>query len=131
MAENALHLWMADATSSDGESEWQAILDRVITGDVAAFEQLMLQTQSRVLMTARRMLGNEADAEEAAQEVFLRVYKYLHRFNRVQRFEPWLYRITVNVCNDIGSARFRSRETPLEESAEPAGVRMDPYKRSS
>ena len=48
-----------------------------------------------------RMLGNEADARDASQEVFLRVYKYLERFRRDQDFFAWLYGITVNVCRDF------------------------------
>ena len=48
-----------------------------------------------------RMLGNEADARDASQEVFLRVYKYLGRFKQDQDFFAWLYRITVNVCRDM------------------------------
>jgi RNA polymerase sigma-70 factor (ECF subfamily) len=52
-----------------------------------------------------RMLGNEADARDASQEVFLRVYKYLGRFKQNQDFFAWLYTITVNVCRDIAKKR--------------------------
>jgi RNA polymerase sigma-70 factor (ECF subfamily) len=52
-----------------------------------------------------RMLGNEADARDACQEVFLRVFKYLGRFKHNQDFFAWLYTITVNVCRDISKKR--------------------------
>src|SRR6185436_12935594 len=52
-----------------------------------------------------RMLGNEADARDASQEVFLRVYKYLGRFKQDQDFLAWVYQITVNVCRDIAKKR--------------------------
>jgi len=51
------------------------------------------------------MLGNEADARDASQEVFLRVYKYLGRFKQDQDFFAWVYQITVNVCRDIAKQR--------------------------
>jgi RNA polymerase sigma-70 factor (ECF subfamily) len=45
------------------------------------------------------------DAQDAAQEVFLRTFKYLHRFDVRKPFEPWLVRMTVNVCRDLGRKR--------------------------
>src|SRR6266567_6700499 len=70
-----------------------------------------------------RMLGNEADARDASQEVFLRVFKHLGRFKQDQDFFAWLYRITVNVCRDIAkkrqhhSNRFMSLAAGADEGA--------------
>ena len=63
-----------------------------------------------------RMLGNEADARDASQEVFLRVYKYLKRFRQDQDFFAWLYGITINVCRDFLKQRqaHSNRFVPLE-----------------
>lgn len=80
-------------------------IERAASGDSAAFEQIMIQSQQRVMAMAWRMLGNEADARDASQEVFLRVYKYLGRFKQDQDFFAWLYTITVNVCRDIAKKR--------------------------
>ena len=85
------------------------LIQRAAAGDSAAFEQIMIQSQQRVMTMTWRILGNEADARDASQEVFLRVYKYLGRFNQDQDFFAWLYQITVNVCRDI--ARKRQRHT--------------------
>jgi RNA polymerase sigma-70 factor (ECF subfamily) len=127
MSETAARLLMSDTTPDRESREWTILLERAATGDVSAFEQVMLRTERSVLMTARRMLGNSADAEEAVQEVFLRVYKYLHRFDRTKAFEPWLYRLTVNVCNDIASRRPRAGEIISHEDHEtPAGT-DDPH----
>jgi RNA polymerase sigma-70 factor, ECF subfamily len=120
MSENAVSLLMTDAGQDNPAREWSVILERAATGDVSAFEQVMLRTERSVMATARRMLGNPADAEEAVQEVFLRVYKYLHRFDRSKPFEPWLYRMTINVCNDIASSRPRPGEEIPSEEHEPA-----------
>ena len=81
------------------------LIERAASGDTAAFEQIMIHSQHRVMAMTWRMLGNEADARDASQEVFLRVYKYLGRFKQDQDFFAWLYAITVNVCRDIAKKR--------------------------
>ena len=77
------------------------LIERAAAGDAAAFENIMIISQQRVMAMSWRMLGNEADARDASQEVFLRVYKYLGKFNQNQDFFAWLYRITCNVCRDM------------------------------
>jgi RNA polymerase sigma-70 factor (ECF subfamily) len=77
------------------------LIKRAVAGDNSAFEQIMIHSQQRVMAMSWRMLGNEADARDASQEVFLRVYKYLKRYDQSQDFFAWVYRITVNVCRDI------------------------------
>ena len=90
------------------------LIERAAAGDTAAFEQIMIHSQQRVMALTWRILGNEADARDASQEVFLRVYKYLGRFKQDQDFYAWLYTITVNVCRNLAkkrqhhSDRFRS-----------------------
>jgi RNA polymerase sigma-70 factor (ECF subfamily) len=127
MSQGALQLLMTNADAGRDSREWGILLERAATGDVSAFEQVMLRTERSVMLTARRILGNVADAEEATQEVFLRVYKYLHRFDRAKAFEPWLYRLTVNVCNDIASRRYRTAEVTTVEIHEPAADSDDPH----
>jgi RNA polymerase sigma-70 factor (ECF subfamily) len=78
-----------------------SLVARTRAGDSRAFELLMLATEQRVVSLAWRMLGNREDARDAAQEVYLRVFKYLARFREGEDFQGWLYRIAVNVCRDI------------------------------
>ena len=85
------------------------LVARARTGDAAAFEELMICTQHRVVATAWRMLGDREDARDAAQEVYLRVFKYLARYDPRQDFHGWLYRITLNVCHDAARKR-RTRD---------------------
>ena len=88
------------------ESEHFALLvGRARAGDATAFEQIMSETERKVVAVAWRMLGNREDARDAAQEVFLRVYKYLDRYRPEQDFNGWLYRITINVCRDAARKR--------------------------
>lgn len=95
-----------DTTVADNPREHFALLvARARAGDAAAFERIMLDTERKVVATAWRMLGNREDARDAAQEVYLRVYKYLDRFKPEQDFNGWLYRITINVCRDAARKR--------------------------
>jgi len=83
--------------------------------DLAAFERIMASSERRVLRVALRLLNNPQDAQDAAQEVFLRLYKHLGRLDLddVRGCEPWLFRVTVNVCRDM--ARKRGRSVALED----------------
>jgi RNA polymerase sigma-70 factor (ECF subfamily) len=87
------------------------ILERAIAGDRDAFDQIVLRYERRVLMTAWRLLGRREDAQDAAQEVFLRLYRYMRHFDKNRALLPWLYRMTVNVCHDLH--RKRRREDAL------------------
>lgn len=98
-------------------SRYNSIIERARGGDAVAFEQLMIAHQQRVLATAWRMLGNVEDARDAAQEVFLRVYKYLPKYDAQQEFAGWLYRIVINVCHDVARKR-GNRYTSLEAEQE-------------
>ncbi len=81
------------------------LIERAVAGDMMAFEEIMKHSEQKVMQLTWRMLGNEADARDATQEVFLRVYKYLGRFKQDQPFYAWVYQITVNVCRDISKKR--------------------------
>jgi RNA polymerase sigma-70 factor (ECF subfamily) len=63
-----------------------------------SFDDLVALHQQKVLRTAYRLLGRLEDAQDAAQEVFLRLLKNLHKIDGDP--QAWLYRVTVNVCND-------------------------------
>lgn len=95
------------------------------SGDRAAFERIMAQCERRVLRVALRLLNNQQDAQDAAQEVFLRLYKHLRHLDGARGFEPWLFRVTVNVCHDI--ARARGRSVGLEDLPEPATPQPDAH----
>lgn len=99
-------------------------LERAMAGDRTAFDELILCYQGRVLMTAWRLLGSKEDAQDAAQEVFLRLYRHLRRVDPKRPLMPWLYRMTVNVCHDVH--RKRRPSEPLVEEMDLAAVAVDP-----
>ena len=65
-----------------------------------SFEEIVRQRETCVLRTAFRILGNWADAEDVAQEVFLRLHRHGLRFETDAAFGSWVYRVTVNLCLD-------------------------------
>ncbi len=69
-------------------------------GDQSAFEDIVLGFQDRIYNLCRRMLGNAHDAEDAAQDVFLKAYQALPRFEPGASLYTWLYRIAINTCID-------------------------------
>ncbi len=102
--------------------EEQSLIRRVLDGDADAFEPLVLENQTRVYNLALRILGNETDAWDAAQDAFLKAYTALKDFRGDSRFSVWLYRLTNNVCLDILRRRRRRPEMSLsagEEDGEP------------
>jgi RNA polymerase sigma-70 factor, ECF subfamily len=94
------NLGLCDSPSNSLAPSLTSLIERAKAGEPAAFEQLIDHHQRKVLSTAWRLLGNREDARDAAQEVFLRVHKYLKSFRTDQDFAAWLYRIIVNVCRD-------------------------------
>ena len=82
------------------EEELQ-IIAQVLAGDKNAYEPLVLEHQARIYNLALRILGNETDAWDAAQDAFLRAYTNLADFRGESRFGVWLYRLTNNICLDI------------------------------
>lgn len=73
-------------------------LQRVREGDLGAFNQLVLKYRNRVMGIAARMIGDRAEAEDLAQDVFVKVYHGLKNFQGEALFSTWLYRITANSC---------------------------------
>ena len=81
------------------------IFERARAGDLDAFEMLMRRHERQVLGTALRLLGRLEDAQDAAQEVFLRLFRHVKKLQAPEAVGPWLYRVTINVCNDAWQKR--------------------------
>ena len=86
------------------------LVRRAGQGDAAAVQALVARKLRRVLALAERMLGDAAEAEDVAQETFLRVWRNAARWRPgVARFDTWLHRVTLNLCYD----RLRRRREHL------------------
>jgi RNA polymerase sigma-70 factor (ECF subfamily) len=86
-------LTVHEAREDDAE-----FLRRLRIGEALAFEELVRAYQHRVFGVAVRMLGNAAEAEEVAQEAFLRAHRALHEFRGDAKLSTWLYAITSRLC---------------------------------
>ena len=88
----------------EGRDDAAPLLGRLRAGDGGAFEELVRTYQHRVFGVAFRMLNNAADAEEIAQEVFLRAHRGLADFRGDAKLSTWLYAIASRLClNRLGS----------------------------
>ena len=95
---------------STDEAEW---LEKARRGDELAFAQIVEAYQRPVYNLCYRMLGDGYEAEDAAQETFLRAYKYLKRYDPNRSFATWLLSIASHHCIDIIRKR-RMRLVPIE-----------------
>lgn len=89
------------------------LIEAFLGGDDTAFDRLVLRYQNRVFRTCYRILGDYHEANDSAQDIFVKVWKSLKKFRFRSSFSTWLFRISVNTCrNKLRSAAYRrSRRT--------------------
>ncbi len=87
------------------------IIKRCKDGDHDAFNELFAEYETKVINIAYGMLSDRDDAHDAAQEVFIRVYRNISGFKENSSLSTWIYRITSNVCNDILRKRMKHSNT--------------------
>ncbi|MDP1861438.1 MAG: sigma-70 family RNA polymerase sigma factor [Gemmatimonadaceae bacterium] len=84
-----------------------AVVSAFLTGEERAFQELVDRYQTRLLNFIYRTIGDRERAEDLVQEVFIRVYRHLHRFDRSKKFSTWIYTIASNLAKN--ELRNRSR----------------------
>ena len=88
-------------------------------GDEGAFAELVSRHRTAIVNLTYRYLGNRADAEDLAQEVFLRVYRARARYRAEAKFTTWLYRVAVNASlNEVRNRKNR----PTQRYRHPVGA---------
>ena len=95
-----------------------AVIRRVLAGEVNAFEDLVAAYERNVYNLALRMTGNAQDAEDMAQEAFIKAYNSLESFRGDSKFSVWLYRIVSNVCLDYLRRQGRRGTVSLSQEDE-------------
>jgi RNA polymerase sigma-70 factor (ECF subfamily) len=94
-----------------------AFVRAVQTGDMAAFDQLVLKHKDRLFNMVYWFLGDYQEANDCAQEIFIKVFTSIKKFRLESSFSTWLYRIAINTCkNRLKSSayRWKKRTVPLE-----------------
>ena len=104
----------------------ETLVERARRGDLAAFEALVLAYQSLAFRTAFVIAGDAADAEEAAQDAFVKAHRALGRFRRGEPFRPWLLTIVANEARNRRRGRGRRAALALRAAAEPGAAGGDP-----
>jgi RNA polymerase sigma-70 factor (ECF subfamily) len=94
------------------------LIDEVLRGNMQAFEKIVCRYQSMVFTLALRVAGQREEAEEIAQDVFIKLFKSLHTFHKKSKFSTWVYRITYNESvNFLRSSGKKIRPVELTEAA--------------
>jgi RNA polymerase sigma-70 factor (ECF subfamily) len=103
------------------------LMGRVQRGDAAAFEELLLLWQDRLVTLLWHQTGDHALAEDLAQETFLRVYRSRASYKPTARFSTWLYTIALNAAKDARQRAHRRREhgIPTSVSASTSALALD------
>jgi RNA polymerase sigma-70 factor (ECF subfamily) len=84
-----------------------SVVNAFLAGEERAFQELVERYQVRLLNFIYRTIGDRERAEDLVQEVFIRVYRHLHRFDRAKKFSTWIYTIASNLAKN--ELRNRSR----------------------
>jgi RNA polymerase sigma-70 factor (ECF subfamily) len=106
----------------------QDLVRRAQSGEHGAFNELVGKYRKRVMTLSMRYTGNQADAEDAVQNTFLRAYRALGRFRGDSAFYSWLHRIAINSAKSVRSLRARDERVfqPIiataDETPEPGSV---------
>lgn len=98
------------------KAEETRVIQAVLSGEPERYEALVHANEKAIYNLCLRMLGNEQDALDAAQETFLRAWRALDRFRGDSRFSTWLYRLASRICLDI--LRARPAQAPLSLTTE-------------
>ncbi len=112
---------------ASGRADELAAIGEVLRGNGDAFRLIVDRYKGLVVRLALSFLGDREEAEEAAQEIFLRAYRSIHRFSLDRRLLPWLYSIAVNHLRSAYGRMRRREDRVTATDVEPsAGVESDP-----
>lgn len=96
-------------------SDTRMLVKKAQNNDLSAFEELVRLFQNRIYSLCMRLTGNHADAQDLAQEAFIRAYRALGSFRNEADFGTWLHRITVNAWSNFRRSSSRQTVVYLDE----------------
>ena len=104
-----------------------ALMERVAGGDESAFASLVERHQHAVVGTVAKMLGDASEAEDIAQQVFLRLWRSAKRYKPTAKFTTYLFTITRNLVFNESRRRSRRKEVSMDEREESGPAHADPH----
>lgn len=118
----------SSSTSENGPStdrvEDAEVVRQVLKGDTAAFDSLVVKYQGKIYALVYNMTGNNEDARDMVQDIFIKAYTALPRFKGKSSFYTWLYRIALN--RTINFVQKRKRRAAMSLDDMDAGIERDP-----
>ena len=107
------------------------LIERCLSGDQQAWEQIVRQHWRKVFNVAYKFVGRHDEAEDLTQDIFLKIFKALHTFDRRANFQTWLISISRNLCIDHYRSVRKERETMARDvdasQLMPASRERSPY----
>jgi len=99
------------AASPDAAGDTDALIKRCLRGDQRAWELIVQQHRRKVFNVAYKFVGRHDEAEDLTQDIFLKIFKSLHTFDRRANFQTWLVSVSRNLCIDHYRSVRKERET--------------------
>src|ERR671915_17998 len=99
----------------------EPLIHRCLKGDQAAWEMIVRQHWRKVFNVAYKFVGKHDEAEDLTQDVFLKIFKSLHTFDRRANFQTWLISVSRNLCIDHYRSVRKERET-MNRDVDPADL---------
>lgn len=96
-------------------TDMDALIERCLAGDQVAWDQIVKQHWRKVFNLAYKFVGRHDEAEDLTQDIFIKIFKALHTFDRRANFQTWLISISRNLCIDHYRSVRKERETMARE----------------
>ena len=125
------HLRMSVDSSAVQPATPDALIERCLTGDQTAWDAIVRQHWRKVFNVAYKFVGRHDEAEDLAQDIFLKIFKALDTFDRRANFQTWIISISRNLCIDHYRSVRKERQTIAREvdttALQPASRERTPY----
>lgn len=89
----------------------ESLIRKFKNGDEQSFKELVVRYQSRIYSIVLAMVRDKNEADDICQDIFIKVYRFLHQFKGKSKFFTWLYRLTINTCINAQNGRKRKLST--------------------
>ncbi|MBN2398847.1 MAG: sigma-70 family RNA polymerase sigma factor [Candidatus Aminicenantes bacterium] len=118
---NLANFYLTSTSMNEARTETSLLISRVQAGDRQAFHAFIKKYQRLVAAIVFRMVYNDADREELSQEIFLKIFAHIHKFQGAAKISSWIGRIASNTCIN----HLRKKRLPLFDDISGPGQTME------